>query len=42
MKKQILKTIGGALLVILVLAVFAQVWVSAQVQTATVWSVRGT
>jgi hypothetical protein len=32
MKKQILKAIGGAALVILMLAVFAQVWVSAQVQ----------
>ena len=32
MKKQILKTIGGASLVIVMLAVFAQVWVSAQVQ----------
>ncbi len=30
MKKQILKAIGGASLVILLLAVFAQVWVSAQ------------
>ena len=30
MKKQILKAIGGASLAILVLAVFAQVWVSAQ------------
>jgi hypothetical protein len=30
MKKQILKAIGGALLAILMLAVFAQVWVSAQ------------
>lgn len=32
MKKQILKAIGGASLVILMLAVFAQVWVSAHVQ----------
>jgi hypothetical protein len=32
MKKQIMKAIGGASLVILMLAVFAQVWVSAQVQ----------
>jgi len=33
MKKQILKAIGGAALAILVLAVFAQVWVSAQAQS---------
>lgn len=33
MKKQIMKTIGGASLVILMLAVFAQVWVSAQAQS---------
>ncbi len=31
MRKQILKAIGGAALAILVLAVFAQVWVPAQV-----------
>jgi hypothetical protein len=34
MKKQIWKAIGGASLVILVLAVFAQVWVSAQNKTS--------
>ena len=33
MKKQILKAIGGASLAILILAVFAQVWVSAQEQS---------
>lgn len=33
MKKQILKAIGGAALAILVLAVFAQVWISAQAQS---------
>ena len=32
MKKQILKAVGGVSLAILVLVVFAQVWVSAQVQ----------
>lgn len=41
MKKQIMKAFGGASLVILVLAVFAQVWVSAQVQNVNEQGLSG-